>query len=80
MGAKNTTAVEQVMLLVIEMKFEQPIKRKKAAYLVNSEYDGHYDLSGDVVAFVMATNVVAELKMRWERRHGDLTSFCEMKD
>ena len=37
MGAKNTTAVAHVMLLVIEMKFEQPIKRKKAAYLVNSE-------------------------------------------
>lgn len=37
MGAKNTTVVAQVMLLVIELKFEQPIKRKKAASLVNSE-------------------------------------------
>lgn len=33
------------------------------------------------MVFVMAKNVVVELKIeRWEKRHGDLKSFCEMKD
>ena len=33
------------------------------------------------MATYVVTYVVAELKIeRWERRHGDLTSLCGMKD